>query len=127
MIFDVQKASDLDTRNDQPILASDAFSLLMNTATKNEKYLPEPLNEKDGLNKLKNKFREFFKTNKVGWSQGSTAKYGTPLIKTVSNCMWYLGGHHETLKARSYQVPVELSHLQLPRDARSQEKSRNSD
>ena len=60
----------------------------------------------------KNKFREFLSVNGVGWSRDSVEKYGPSLIDTISNCMWYIDGHHETLSRQGCGVPAELQHLQ---------------
>ena len=111
MIFDVQKPCELDSKSEQSTPASDAFSLLMNNARKKGSCLPEVLNETDNFKKMENKFRELLSMNKIGWSKNGDLKYGISLINTVSECLCYLDGHHETLKAQSCQLPVELSHL----------------
>ena len=89
-----------------------AFSVLMANANRNLKRLPNKLSETDNLRKPKNKFREFLALNNVGWSADCVSKYGPSFINTVSDCMWYIDEHHESLSRQVCGVPVGLRHLQ---------------
>ena len=111
VIFEVNRPSEQNNVNENHSPASDAFSILMKNVKKND-FLPDLLNETDNLKKLKKKFREFLVINKVGWSQDGASKYGLLLINSVGDCLWYLDGHHETLKRQGCGIPIELIHLQ---------------
>ena len=117
IIFDVNKC--VQAHPVEPP-AENAFSLLMSHAKSRSSkiHLPDVLPEIDSkgrtlkLNALKNKFREFLVKNSVGWSEDALKKYGSSLINVVSDTLWYIDGHHETLKRQGCSIPVEFSHFQ---------------
>ena len=80
--------------------------------SKNRTYLPELAEDSDRKKKVRNLVRDFLKSNGVGWSVEGAKVYGIQLINAVSECLWYIDGHHETLAAQSCSVPSELSHIQ---------------
>ena len=106
IIFDVNRCvqeEPIDVDKDQ---TENVFTLMMRHAKnkQNRVHLPDVLPETDSLGRnlklhvLKNKFREFLVKNNVGWSEDALKKYGSPLINVVSDALWYIDGHHETLK-----------------------------
>ena len=106
--FEVDKIESLETLGTNA--PSCAFALMM-ALEKDRSQLPEKLKATDNKRELKNKIHELLSANHVGWSRDMVSTLGAQFINTIGECMWYVDGHHTTLKERACGVPVELSHL----------------
>ena len=48
----------------------------------------------------------------LGWSQWSVSSEGENFVNVLMECLWYLDGHHSTLKDRCVEIPSTFQHLQ---------------
>ena len=49
---------------------------------------------------------------KLGWSHCSVCSDGESFVNLVTDCLWYLDGHHQALKDRCMEVPSEFYRFQ---------------
>ena len=62
-------------------------------------------------NKLFNDILDILKSSAVGWSKDDVNDRGSPLVDKITDCLWYLDGHHHTLAAEGFPVyNPEMSH-----------------
>ena len=52
------------------------------------------------------------KNNRVSWSNDDVGSLCSQFVDSLTECLWYLDGGHNTLASRSLPVPVELSNFQ---------------
>ena len=59
----------------------------------------------------KNKIHDLLSSSCLGWSSDTVSTFGPQFINTLGEWMWYIDGHHHTLKERGCSQPVALNHL----------------
>ena len=57
---------------------------------------------------LKAEVINWLEKNNLGWSYESVQSQGGRFVNTLTDVLWYLDGHHASLKARSCQLPAEF-------------------
>ena len=57
---------------------------------------------------LKMEVINWLEKNDLGWSYESVQSQGGRFVNILTDVLWYIDGHHETLKARACQVPAEF-------------------
>ena len=62
----------------------------------------EPKNKKDVVRN--NVIGHLFELG-LKWSDDDVSSAGEPLVRSLTNCLWYIDGHHEVLSQRSVVIP----------------------
>ena len=82
----------------------DAFSMMMSAArvaARDSKTLPDPVEERNQLDKLHNKVIALLKNKKLGWDSSRHFTF----VSKLSKILWYIDGHHSTLESRTKKIP----------------------
>jgi len=71
-------------------------------------HLPDLLPERNNKDKLYNAIINFLGKNDFTWmSKGNL--HGEPFVRALSSALWYIDGHHHTLKEAGCPVPEMFS------------------
>lgn len=82
------------------------FTLMMATQRNNKNLPPAfPENKPNRKIQLKNDILKWLETNELGWSTGACEQQGNKFINTLTETLWSLDGHAETLKSRGCGIP----------------------
>ena len=55
---------------------------------------------------------QWLEKNNLGWSRDAVDDVGANFIAALTDCLWYIDGHHSSLESRSCHLPVEFKHFQ---------------
>ena len=84
----------------------DAFQLMMSSVRQQSVRLPRkkepPRNQKD---KLFNAVVDLLEEQKLSYSPAEAESSGQNFVKMLTDCLWHIDGHHDTLKKQSCPVP----------------------
>jgi hypothetical protein len=98
-------------QGDEPEVRRDemksAFNVLMESAK--ELVLPMRVEERTKKDKLYNDIVGWLASNKLGWRKPFVDTAGCQLVSTLTDALWYVDGHHQTLVERSCTVPVAVA------------------
>ena len=87
-------------------LRVDAFQLMMSSSRQQSLKLPRkkepPRNQKD---KLFNGIVDLLDEQKLSYSPAEAESSGQNLVRVLTDCLWHIDGHHETLEKQSCPVP----------------------
>ena len=74
---------------------------------RNTKNLPPafPENKPNRKIQLKNDILKWLERNELGWSTDACEQQGNKFINTLTETLWNLDGHAETLKSRGCGIP----------------------
>ena len=48
----------------------------------------------------------------LGWSHSTVSSDGEGFVNLLTDCLWYLDGHHSALKDRCMEIPSEIDQFQ---------------
>ena len=78
---------------------------MMATQRNNKNFPPSfPENKPNRKIQLKNDILKWLERNEFGWSADACEQQGTS-VKTLTETLWNLDGHAETLKSRGCGIP----------------------
>lgn len=91
-------------------LRPNAFQMLMSSQARinsSARYPPSVSNPRNKKDELNNAVIAFFKRENATFTS-SEVKHGiaTTTVKTLTEILWYIDGHHHTLAERSCDIPV---------------------
>ena len=82
------------------------FTLMMATQRNNKNLPPAfPENKPNRKIQLKNDILKWLERNELGWSTDACEQQGNKFINTLTETLWNLDGHAETLKSRGRGIP----------------------
>jgi len=85
-------------------------------ASQNRLHLPSVPNESAIMRSrkmaLKRDVLKWLDKKKVGWSIDRVSTFGVKFVQTLTDCLWYIDSHHDTLQGRACQVPDKFNEFQ---------------
>ena len=105
-----------------------AFSVMMaSQRSLSQKPLPDAIVERNKKDALYNAFLEFLRSRNLSWSSDECCTVGAKLIHTISDVLWHIDDHHQTISRRSTPIPAIFSEFQGYNDpVRSKHRKRQS-
>lgn len=88
-----------------------AFQVLMANASQKD-CVPDKLNGTNGNARLYNDIIDWLVCNKLGWQKQSVPTVGKEFVTILCDVLWYIDGHHVTLKDRGNAVPGMFAKFQ---------------
>lgn len=95
------------SRQHSDTVSTNLFTLMMATQ-RNNKNLPPlfPQIKPNQKIQLKNDILNWLERNELGWSSDACEQQGNQFINTLTESLWNLDGHAETLNSRGCGIPA---------------------
>ena len=88
----------------------DAFSVLM-SSQREIQFVQRVSNPRNKKEELSNAVSSWLEKKGVGFQPTDLETKGKCLLSTLTDALWVIDGHSETLAGRSYAVPTEFAHF----------------
>ena len=79
-------------------------------------HLPDPPLSESILRSRKQELKKdlllWLGSNNLGWSTDAVNRVGSNFVSRLTDCLWYIDGHHYTLDSRACSIPIKFKHLQ---------------
>ena len=91
---------------DKSVSTVNAFDILMHSQKQLSKpALPRLLDERNGKDRLYNEIIHLLESKKLSWHGDTVNTHGRHFVCTLTDVLWYLAGHHDTLQKQSMPIP----------------------
>ena len=106
------KCEDEPQPTSSSVVLRNAFEIMRKSQQElSNRRLPQRLSERTKKDKLFNDLLNLLETKKWEWAPDGVES-GRVFLTTLTNVLWYLDGHHDTLSRRGLQVPELFSPYQ---------------
>lgn len=95
-----------DPIKDPAVPTKNAFEIMLASQYKlSQPKLPPFIEERNNKDRLHNSILRLLESKELKWRSYTASTHGTHFVRTLTNVLWYIDGHHDVLQKQSLTIP----------------------